>query len=69
MLSLIKKGMTREDAYALVQKNAMRVWEERIDFKQVLLNDEDAAKLANAFPAGETAGERYPAPQMKRLEV
>ena len=45
LLSLIKKGMTREDAYALVQKNAMRVWEERIDFKQVLLNDEDAAKL------------------------
>ncbi len=45
LLSLIKKGMTREDAYTLVQKNAMRVWEERIDFKQVLLNDEDAAKL------------------------
>lgn len=45
LLTLIKKGMTREDAYALVQKNAMKVWEERIDFKQVLLNDKDAAKL------------------------
>ena len=26
MLALIKKGLSREDAYALVQKNAMKTW-------------------------------------------
>lgn len=28
LLELPKKGLSREDAYAIVQKNAMRVWEE-----------------------------------------
>ena len=28
LLELPKKGLSREDAYAIVQRNAMRVWEE-----------------------------------------
>jgi len=40
LLALVKKGATREDAYKLVQDNAMKVWSERIDFKQLLYNDD-----------------------------
>lgn len=40
-LELIRKGLTREDAYVLVQRNAMRSWEEGADFKSVLLRDPD----------------------------
>ena len=44
LLALINKGMTREDAYALVQKNAMEVWEEGLDFKKILLEDNSIHK-------------------------
>ena len=40
LLSLIEKGTTREDAYAVVQKNAMKSWQEGIDFKLLLAQDE-----------------------------
>jgi adenylosuccinate lyase len=39
LLKLIEKGISREDAYALVQTNAMRCWNEKLDFKGLLLND------------------------------
>ena len=45
LLSLIQKGLTREDAYKLVQKNAMKVWEEKIDFKELIKNDAKISKL------------------------
>ena len=32
--------MTREDAYSLVQKNAMEVWEKGLDFKEILLENQ-----------------------------
>ncbi len=39
MLALIRKGITREDAYARVQGPAMEVWAEGGDFKSKLLED------------------------------
>ena len=39
LLFLINKGMTRENAYAIVQKNAMKVWEKNLDFKKIILQD------------------------------
>ncbi len=39
LLALIKKGMKREDAYAVVQKHAMEVWRVKTDFKKLLLSD------------------------------
>jgi len=33
--------VSREDAYRLVQRNAMKVWEDGKDFKTELLGDED----------------------------
>jgi adenylosuccinate lyase len=40
LLLLTKKGLSREEAYAVVQRNAMRVWEEGEDFKTLLSQDE-----------------------------
>jgi adenylosuccinate lyase len=40
MLALTQKGATREDAYALVQRNAMKVWRgEASDFTALLKTD------------------------------
>jgi len=39
LLKLAEKGMTREQAYAVVQENAMRAWQEGIEFKELLLSD------------------------------
>ncbi len=41
MLELVKKGILREDAYAWVQRNAMRVWDEGADFLELVLADSD----------------------------
>jgi adenylosuccinate lyase len=41
LLSLIDKGLTREEAYDLVQKNAMIAWEQKTHFKGLLLADEN----------------------------
>jgi adenylosuccinate lyase len=51
MLELVKKGLTREAAYAIVQRNAMETWKARhdgtldADFKDQLLSDPDIARL------------------------
>jgi adenylosuccinate lyase len=44
LLELTKKGVSREQAYRWVQRNAMRVWENEGEFKQLVLGDEDIAK-------------------------
>lgn len=44
LLSLIEKGTTREDAYAIVQKNAMKSWEENIKFRKLLEQDDIVKK-------------------------
>ena len=41
LLLLIKKGLTREKAYEIVQRNAMRVWREKIDFNNLLKSDKE----------------------------
>jgi adenylosuccinate lyase len=40
LLLLTKKGLSREEAYAVVQRNAMKVWEKGEDFKNLLSQDE-----------------------------
>ena len=50
LLALIKKGLTREQAYDLVQRNAMKTWEVRhggredADFLEQLKSDPEVAK-------------------------
>jgi len=44
LLALIEKGTTREDAYAIVQNNAMRSWKEGLEFKDLLEKDSTVTK-------------------------
>ncbi|MFK7881170.1 adenylosuccinate lyase [Roseobacter sp.] len=48
LLALTQAGVTREDAYKLVQRNAMKVWEEGKDFKTELLGDTDVVAALSA---------------------
>src|SRR5438445_5985279 len=48
LLELAKKGISREQAYEWVQRNAMRSFEERRDFKTLLLADADVMKVLSA---------------------
>lgn len=40
MLKLIEKGMSREMAYDIVQPNAIKSWENKLDFKKLMEEDE-----------------------------
>lgn len=44
LLALTQAGVSREDSYRIVQRNAMKVWEEGKDFLEELLNDEEVTK-------------------------
>ncbi len=44
LLALIEKGTTREDAYAVVQNNAMKSWQEGLEFRNLLEKDSTVAK-------------------------
>jgi len=44
LLELMRKGLTRQKAYDLVQRNAMQAWKEDLDFKEMLFKDQQVAK-------------------------
>jgi len=44
LLALADAGVSREDAYRMVQTQAMRVWQERVEFKMLILNDDDICR-------------------------
>ena len=48
LLALTGKGMTREEAYKLVQRNAMKSWENKVQLKEYVLQDQDI--LAHVSP-------------------
>jgi adenylosuccinate lyase len=50
LLALIDKGLSRQKAYELVQRNAMKAWKERIDFLHLLKGD---AEVTASLPAVE----------------
>lgn len=43
LLKLVGKGMSREDAYKLVQSNAMKTWKGKSDFLGLLLSDREVS--------------------------
>ena len=45
LLLLTRKGLSREEAYGVVQRNAMKVWEKGDDFKTLLSQDEVIKRL------------------------
>ncbi len=44
MIALIEKGLSREEAYKIVQRNAMQSWKERVSFLGLLQGDSEVAK-------------------------
>ena len=58
LLDLTQAGVSREDSYRLVQKNAMKVWEEGKDFQTELLADPEVSgalgndKILESFDLG-----------------
>jgi len=55
LLDLVEAGVSREDAYRIVQRNAMRAWKEEANFRELVANDPDIAgkvdrkTIENAF--------------------
>ena len=47
LLKLIEKGISREGAYAIVQRNAMRSWQEGLEFREMLLQDDEVMSRLN----------------------
>jgi adenylosuccinate lyase len=45
LLELARKGVSREDAYAWVQRNAMRSFENQRDFRELLAHDPDVTRV------------------------
>src|SRR5215210_907085 len=59
LLALVGAGLSRDDAYRLVQRNALRAWDEEREFRELLESDEeiagrlDSSVLDHAFDLGE----------------
>ena len=43
LLALVESGLSRDEAYRLVQRNAMRAWEEEQDFRELVRGDSELA--------------------------
>ncbi len=60
LLKLVDSGLTREQAYVLVQRNAMKAWSEQAEFEGLLLGDPDvrahlsAAEISESFDVGKS---------------
>jgi adenylosuccinate lyase len=52
LLGLVERGLTREAAYALVQRNAMRAWDEERPLGELLAED---AEVTGVLPAEDLA--------------
>lgn len=48
LLALTGKGLTREEAYKLVQRNAMKSWEHKVQLKEHVLQDQDILRHLSA---------------------
>jgi adenylosuccinate lyase len=45
LLALVAGGVARQEAYVYVQRNAMKVWEEKVDFRSALKRDPDVKRV------------------------
>jgi adenylosuccinate lyase len=48
LLALVAGGLPRDEAYRLVQRNAMRAWDEERDFRALVENDAEIASVLDA---------------------
>jgi adenylosuccinate lyase len=47
LLALVESGLVRDDAYRLVQRHAMRAWDEGLDFRDLVRGDAQIAALVD----------------------
>jgi len=66
LLALVKAGMLRDDAYAVVQRSAMKAWEEKRQFKDLLLADPE---VRDRLSANELEACFDPAGQLRNMGV
>ncbi|RDV84826.1 adenylosuccinate lyase [Ammonifex thiophilus] len=59
LLKLVEKGLSREEAYRLVQRNAMAAWEKGVSFKELLLQDEEIGRYLRPEEIEELFDYRY----------
>jgi adenylosuccinate lyase len=63
LLALIERGVDRAEAYGLVQRDAMRAWDEERDFRELVRNDPsiaahlDGSALASVFDLNATVAQ------------
>jgi len=66
MLALVDKGLSREEAYTIVQKHAMDVWKEGGSFKERLLSD---ARVAERLSAEELDELLAPERHLRNIDI
>ncbi len=44
LLDLVEHGVSREDAYRMVQRHAMRAWKEGLNFRELVLKDKNITR-------------------------
>ena len=66
LLTLIDKGLVREEAYDTVQPKAMQAWEEQVPFRTLIESDE---KITNLLSAEEIADCFDPTYHLKNVDV
>jgi adenylosuccinate lyase len=59
LLALIDHGMSRQDAYKIVQSNAMRAWRERVGFRSLFEADADVTSRLDTAALDEIFDYRY----------
>jgi len=66
LLELVKAGLKREEAYSLVQRNALLAWEEGRDFRKLIEEDEQIRGYLGGNKIEECFAEDYP---LKKVDV
>jgi adenylosuccinate lyase len=65
LLALTRNGLTREDAYALVQRNSLKAWNENLDFKALIQADPE---IGGKLTPAEIEGCFSLAPYLEKIE-
>jgi len=67
LLDLTQAGVSREDSYRLVQRNAMKVWEDGKDFLTELLGDRDIVDVLGESKIRESFNLEYHLKHVKTI--
>jgi adenylosuccinate lyase len=56
---LTQRGFSREKSYEIVQRNASKSWDSNIDFKQIIMDDEEINSLLSSDEINELFSLEY----------